>query len=92
MTIDEIHEIGEKYGIDIDGNLYLMYKHYPLCRIKDCPNDNDQYALYFPFLSNGNPAIISDPIEAENKFRYLILQIKKIEEQMKLNDIKKDFE
>ena len=91
MTIDEIHEICEKYGInDIDGNLYLMYKNYPLCRIKDC--SNDQVTLYFPFLDNGNQANISDPIEAENKFRYLILQIKKIEEQIKLNDIKKDFE
>ena len=90
MTIDELHEISEKYGIDIDGCLYLTYKNYPLCRIKDY--SNDQVSLYFPFLDNGKQVIISDPIEAENKFRYLILQIKKIEEQMKLNDIKKDFE
>lgn len=94
MTFDEYYILTEKYGIEVDADLYLCYRKYLLGRIEtDMHNeDTNHHVAFVTYDNNGKPLRLLNPIAADNLLKNRILDIKKQEIIDREKNLKEDFE
>lgn len=94
MTFEQYHNLMDKYGIEVDADLYLCYRNYLLGRIetdKTCEDPNRQVA-FITYDTNGKPMRILNPIAIDNLLKHRTLEIKKQNVIDKINKLNEDFE
>lgn len=94
MTFDEYYILTEKYGIEVDADLYLCFRKYLLGRIEtDMHNeDANHHVSLVTYDNNGHPLRLLNPIAADNLLKNRILDIKKQEIIDREKNLKEDFE
>lgn len=91
MTFDEYHNLIDKYGIEVDADLYLCYRNYILGRIEtdETYEDQNHHVAFVTYDNNGNPMRLLNPIAIDNLLKNRTLDIKKqnvIDKENKLNE------
>lgn len=94
MTFDEYYRLTEKYGIEVDADLYLCYRNYILGRIEtdttyEDPNRNVALITYD---NCGKPMRLLNPIAIDNLLKNRTLEIKKQNVKDKIDKLNEDFE
>ena len=94
MTFDEYYILTEKYGIEVDADLYLCFRKYLLGRIEtDMHNeDTNHHVALVTYDNNGHPMRLLNPIAADNLLKHRILDIKNQEIKDREKNLKEDFE
>lgn len=91
MTFDEYYRLTEKYGIEVDADLYLCYRNYILGRIEtdETYEDPNRNVAFITYDNNGKPMRLLNPIAIDNLLKNRTLEIKKqnvIDKVKKLNE------
>ena len=84
MTFDEYYRLTEKYGIEVDADLYLCYRKYLLGRIETDTTweDPNRHVAFITYDNNGNPLKLLNTIAVNNLIKNRILDIKKHENRI----------
>ena len=93
MTFDEYHNLIDKYGIEVDADLYLCYRNYLLVRIEtdESYEDPNRHVTFVTYDNNGHPMRILNPIAIDNLLNHRTLEIKKQNVKDKINKLNEDF-
>ena len=94
MTFDEYHNLMDKYGIEVAGDLlYLYYRNYLLGRIEidETYQDQNRHVTFVTYDNNGHPMCILNPIAIDNLLKHRTLEIKKQNVKDKINKLNEDF-
>ena len=94
MTFDEYYNLMDKYGIEVDADLYLCYRNYLLGRIEadETWEDPNRHVTLITYDNNGNPMRLLNPIAIDNLLKNRTLEIKKQNIKDKINKLNEDFE
>lgn len=90
MTFEQYHNLIDKYGIEVDTNLYLYYRNYLLGRIETNETYQDPNHQV-TFVTYGNFFRILNPIAIDNFLKNRTLEIKKQNVKDKINKLNEDF-
>lgn len=90
MTFEQYHNLIDKYGIEVDTNLYLYYRNYLLGRIETNETYQDPNRQV-TFVTYGNFFRILNPIAIDNFLKNRTLEIKKQNVIDKINKLNEDF-
>jgi hypothetical protein len=93
MTFEQYHKLIDKYGIDVDADLYLSYRNYLLGRIETdiTYEDPNRHVTFVTYGNNGRPMRILNPIAIDNLLKHRTLEIKKQIVKDKINKLNEDF-
>ena len=93
MTFDEYYRLTEKYGIEVDADLYLCYRNYLLGRIEtdETYEDPNRHVAFVTYDNNGKPMRLLNPIAIDNLLKNRTLEIKKQNVIDKVNKLNEDF-
>lgn len=93
MTFDEYYRLTEKYGIEVDADLYLCYRNYILGRIEtdETYEDPNRNVAFITYDNNGKPMRLLNPIAIDNLLKNRTLEIKKQNVIDKVNKLNEDF-
>lgn len=93
MTFDEYYQLTEKYGIEVDADLYLCYRNYILGRIEtdETYEDPNRNVAFITYDNNGKPMRLLNPIAIDNLLKNRTLEIKKQNVIDKVNKLNEDF-
>lgn len=94
MTFDEYYRLMDKYGIEVDADLYLCYRNYLLGRIEtdETWEDPNRHVAFVTYDNNGRPMRWLNPIAIDNLLKNRTLEIKKQNVIDKINKLNEDFE
>lgn len=94
MTFDEYYRLLDKYGIEVDADLYLCYRNYLLGRIEtdETWEDPNRHVAFVTYDNNGRPMRWLNPIAIDNLLKNRTLEIKKQNVIDKINKLNEDFE
>ena len=94
MTFDEYYRLLDKYGIEVDADLYLCYRNYLLGRIEtdETWEDPNRHVAFVTYDNNGKPMRWLNPIAIDNLLKNRTLEIKKQNVIDKINKLNEDFE
>lgn len=94
MTFDEYYNLMDKYGIEVDADLYLCYRNYLLGRIEvdETYEDPNRHVTLITYDNNGNPMRVLNPIAIDNLLKHRTLEIKKQNIKDKIDKLNEDFE
>lgn len=90
MTFEQYNNLMDKYGIEVDADLYLYYRNYLLGRIETGETYQDPNRQVI-FVTYGNNVRILNPIAIDNFLKNRTLEIKKQNVKDKENKLKEDF-
>lgn len=93
MTFDEYYNLMDKYGIEVDADLYLCYRNYLLGRIEtdETWEDPNRHVMLITYDTNGNPMRLLNPIAIDNLLKNRTLEIKKQNIKDKIDKLNEDF-
>lgn len=93
MTFEQYHNLMDKYGIEVDADLYLSYRNYLLGRIETDTTyeDTNRQITFVTYDTNGKPMRILNPIAIDNLLKHRTLEIKKQNVKDKVNKLNEDF-
>ena len=93
MTFEQYHNLIDKYGIEVDADLYLNYRNYLLGRIETDPSyeDPNRHVTFVTYDNNGKPMRILNPIAIDNLLKHRTLEIKKQNVKDKIKKLNEDF-
>lgn len=93
MTFEQYHNLMDKYGIEVDADLYLSYRNYLLGRIETDTTyeDTNRQITFVTYDTNGKPMRILNPIAIDNLLKHRTLEIKKQNVKDKINELNEDF-
>ena len=93
MTFEQYHNLMDKYGIEVDADLYLSYRNYLLGRIEtdETSQDTNRQITFVTYDTNGKPMRILNPIAIDNLLKHRTLEIKKQNVKDKINELNEDF-
>lgn len=93
MTFDEYYRLMEKYGIEVDADLYLCYRNYLLGRIETDKTweDPNRHVAFITYDNSGKPLRLLNPIAIDNLLKNRTLEIKKQNVIDKINKLNEDF-
>jgi hypothetical protein len=93
MTFEQYHNLIDKYGIEVDADLYLCYRNYLLGRIETDKTyeDPNRQVTFITYENNGHPMRILNPIAIDNLLKHRTLEIKKQNVKDKINKLNEDF-
>lgn len=91
MTFEQYNNLIDKYGIEVDADLYLCYRNYLLGRIEtdETYEDPNRHVSFVTYDNNGKPMRWLNPIAIDNLLKHRTLEIKKqnvIDKVKKLNE------
>lgn len=91
MTVDEIHNLMDKYNIELDGDLCLTYLNYSIGHISPNMRTDNEHEKVGILFNDFNCRVLN-PIAAECKIKHLVEDIKKDIAKRKIERIQEDFE
>ena len=93
MTFEQYHNLMDKYGIEVDADLYMSYRNYLLGRIETDTTyeDTNRQITFVTYDTNGKPMRILNPIAIDNLLKHRTLEIKKQNVKDKINELNEDF-
>ena len=93
MTFEQYHNLMDKYGIEVDADLYLCYRNYLLGRIEtdETYEDPNRHVAFVTYDNNGKPMRILNPIAIDNLLKHRTLDIKKQNVKDKIDKLNEDF-
>lgn len=91
MTVDEFHNLIDKYNIELDGNLRLNYLKYSIGHCSPNMRTDIKHEKVGIIFNDFNLRVLN-PIAAENKIKHLVEDIKKDIAKRKIEKIQEDFQ
>lgn len=94
MTFDEYYRLIDKYGIEVDADLFLKFRNYLLGKIETDPynEDTNHHVTFATYDYNGKLMKWLNPIAVDNLLKNRILDIKKQEVIDREKNLNEDFE
>jgi len=94
MKIEEFNEILDNIGLELDGDLCIIYRqHFIVGRaeVNLQKEGTNEECAFISYCDNGEKIKILNPIAMENKLKKAILKIKNTEVEVKLEKMNRDF-
>lgn len=90
MTVDEFHNLIDKYNIELDGNLCLNYLNYSIGHASPWMGAASEHEKVGIIFNDFNLRVLN-PIAAECKIKHFVEDIKKDIAKRKIEKIQEDF-